>query len=132
QHSTLGGEDNEEEILGEGVLAEGILGEPKLEERDDSAPAAPEGSEGLRESKSAKLVWRPTEFEWVTWRVGELQEMEASMADYATACKRECADLRFVLLRMQTVLGKTRRLQKTLVESRREAEEALWGISAFE
>ncbi|KAG6839330.1 hypothetical protein C0991_003593 [Blastosporella zonata] len=64
-------------------------------------------------------------FERVTQRV------EAAMADYAAACKWECADLRFELLRMQTVLGETRQLQGTLVELRREAEEALWEILAF-
>ncbi|KAG6839309.1 hypothetical protein C0991_003796 [Blastosporella zonata] len=75
------------------ILGAGILGEPKLEERDDGAPVALEGSEESRESESAKLVWRPTnepatKFKQVTCRVGELQEMEASMADYANACKR--------------------------------------------
>ncbi|KAG6851938.1 hypothetical protein C0991_004785 [Blastosporella zonata] len=133
----LGGEDNEVEILGEGVLAEGILGEPKLEERDNGALVAPEESEGSGESESAKLVWwladeLATKFEQVTRRMGELRELEAAMPDYAAACKPECADLRFKLLRMQTVLGKTRWLQGTLVESRREAEEALWEILAFD
>ncbi|KAG6839101.1 hypothetical protein C0991_005771 [Blastosporella zonata] len=132
---TLGTEDNEEEVLGV-VSAEGILREPKLETRDDGAPVAPEGAEGDGESESAKLVWRPadkpaTKFKRVTQRVGEMREMETAMADYAAACKRECADLRFKLLGMHTVLGETRRLQGTLVEARREAEEALWEILAF-
>ncbi|KAG6863643.1 hypothetical protein C0991_004424 [Blastosporella zonata] len=82
---TLGTEDNEEEVLGVG-----ILGEPKLEERDDSVAAAPEGSQGPGESESAKSVWRPTDkpatkFERLTRRVGDLQEMEASMGDYTDA-----------------------------------------------
>ncbi|KAG6838574.1 hypothetical protein C0991_010480, partial [Blastosporella zonata] len=130
---TLGAEDNEGEVSGEG-----ISGVPKLEEeRDDGAPVAPEGAEGDGESESAKSVWRPadepaTEFAWVTWRVGELRELEAGMADYATTCERELAALRFDLLHLQTMLGETRRLQGTLVEARREAEEALWEISAFE
>ncbi|KAG6838577.1 hypothetical protein C0991_010470, partial [Blastosporella zonata] len=63
---TLGAEDEEEEILGAG-----ILGEPKLEEEDDGAPVAPGGSEGSGESESTKSVWRPadepaTEFGWLT------------------------------------------------------------------
>ncbi|KAG6838488.1 hypothetical protein C0991_010093, partial [Blastosporella zonata] len=119
------------------ILGAGILGEPKLEERDDGAPVTPEGSEESRESESAKLVWRltnepATEFKQVTRRVGELQEMEASMADYTNACERECTELQFALLRMQTTLGETWTLQGVLLESRREAEEALWGILAFE
>ncbi|KAG6849983.1 hypothetical protein C0991_010858, partial [Blastosporella zonata] len=130
---TLGVEDDKGEISGEG-----ILGVPRLEEeRDDGAPVAPEGAEGDGASESAKLVWRPadepaTEFEWVTRRVGELRELEAGMADYAATCERELAAMRFELLRLQTTLGETRRLQGTLVEARREAEEALWEISAFE
>ncbi|KAG6863543.1 hypothetical protein C0991_005208 [Blastosporella zonata] len=130
---TLGTEDDDEEILGKG-----ILGGPELEEeRDDGTPVAPEGVEGDGGSESAKSVWRPTdapatEFKRVTRRVGELRELEAGMANYAAACKRESAVLRFELLRLQTMLGKTRRLQETLVEARREAEEALWDISAFE
>ncbi|KAG6838586.1 hypothetical protein C0991_010411, partial [Blastosporella zonata] len=128
---TLGTEDEGEEVLGVG-----ISGEPVLEE-DDGAPVAPEVAEGSGESESAKSVWRPTdepatEFERVTRRVGELRELEAGMADYAAACERECADLRFALLRSQTMLGEARRQQEVLVEARREAEEALWGISAFE
>ncbi|KAG6850681.1 hypothetical protein C0991_010163, partial [Blastosporella zonata] len=134
---TLGAEGDEAEVLGEEISDEGILGVPKLEERDDGAPVAPEGVEGDGASESAKSVWRPadkpaTKFERVTRRVGELRELEASMADYAAACEWEYAALRFELLRMQTTLGKTRRLQGTLVEARREAEEALWEISAFE
>ncbi|KAG6851441.1 hypothetical protein C0991_009117, partial [Blastosporella zonata] len=140
--------DNEEEALRvpdlgegddkEGISGEGILGVPELEEeRDDGAPVAPEGAEGDGESESAKLVWRltdtpATEFEWVTRRVGELRELEARMADYAATCKRESAALRFELLRLQTMLGETRRLQGMLIEVRREAEEALWEILAFE
>ncbi|KAG6851706.1 hypothetical protein C0991_006878 [Blastosporella zonata] len=129
---TLGAEDDEGEILGEG-----ISGVPDLEERDDGAPVTPEGAEGDGASESAKSVWRPadepaTEFEWVTRRVGELRELEAGMADYAATCKRELAALRFELLRLQTTLGETRRLQGALVEARREAEEALWEILAFE
>ncbi|KAG6838294.1 hypothetical protein C0991_000418 [Blastosporella zonata] len=130
---TLGAEDDEGEVSGEG-----ILGVPKLEEeRDDGALVAPGGAEGDGESESAKSVWRPadepaTEFVWVTRRVGELRELEASMADYAATCKRESAALQFELLRLQTTLGETRRLQGVLVEARREAEEALWNISAFE
>ncbi|KAG6850887.1 hypothetical protein C0991_009953, partial [Blastosporella zonata] len=123
-----GAEDNEG-----GVLGEGILGVPKLDEGDDGALVAPEGAERDGESESAKSVWRPadepaTEFERVTQRVGELRELEAGMADYAAACERECADLRFTLLRSLTMLGQ----QGVLVEVRREAEEALWGILAFE
>ncbi|KAG6839975.1 hypothetical protein C0991_009930 [Blastosporella zonata] len=134
---TLGMGDNKEEVLEVEVLAGGILGGPKLEVRDDGTPVAPEGAEGNGESESAKSVWQPadrpaTEFERVTQRVGELREIEAAMADYAAACKQEYAALRFKLLRMQTILGETRRLQGTLVEVRREAEEALWEISAFE
>ncbi|KAG6859905.1 hypothetical protein C0991_012438, partial [Blastosporella zonata] len=129
----LGKGTDEEEILGEG-----ILGVPKLEEeRDDRAPVAPEVAEGDGESESARLVWRPvdepaTEFERVTRRVGELRELEAGMADYAATCERELAAMRFELLRLQTTLGETRRLQGTLVAARRETEEALWNISAFE
>ncbi|KAG6852159.1 hypothetical protein C0991_002555, partial [Blastosporella zonata] len=128
----LGRKDNKEEVLGVE-----ILGEPKLEERDDGTLVTLAGSEGSGEAESAKLVWQPTdvpatEFERVTWRVGELQEMEAAMADYAAACKWEYPDLRFELLHMQTVLGKTRWFQGTLVESGREAEKALWEILAFE
>ncbi|KAG6839109.1 hypothetical protein C0991_005728, partial [Blastosporella zonata] len=90
---TLGTEDEEEEVSGVG-----ILWAPKLEERDDGAPVTPEGSEGPGVSESTKLVWQltdkpATEFKWVTCRVGELQEMEASMADYAAACEQECANL---------------------------------------
>ncbi|KAG6838794.1 hypothetical protein C0991_008389 [Blastosporella zonata] len=131
---TLGAEDNE----GEEISGKGILGGPELEEeRDDGAPAAPEVAEGDRDSESAKSVWRPadepaTKFARVTRRVGELRELEASMADYAATCERESAALLFELLRLQTTLGKTRRLQGVLVEARREAEEALWNISAFE
>ncbi|KAG6851910.1 hypothetical protein C0991_005056, partial [Blastosporella zonata] len=130
---TLGAEDDKGEVLGEG-----ILGVPELEEeRDDGAPVAPEGSEGPGESESAKLVWRPTdepvtEFTRVTRRVGELRELEASMADYAATCERESAALCFELLCLQTTLGETRRLQGALIEARREAEEALWEILAFE
>ncbi|KAG6862987.1 hypothetical protein C0991_008991 [Blastosporella zonata] len=64
---TLGAEDNEGEVSGEGVS-----GVPQLEEeRDNGAPVAPEGAEGDGESESAKSVWRPadepaTEFKWVT------------------------------------------------------------------
>ncbi|KAG6838537.1 hypothetical protein C0991_010795, partial [Blastosporella zonata] len=129
----LGERDNEGEVSGEG-----ILGGPELEEeRDDGAPVAPAGAEGDGESESAKSVWRPadepaTEFAWVTRRVGELRELEALMADYAATCKQESAALQFELLRLQTTLGKTRRLQGVLVEARREAEEALWNILAFE
>ncbi|KAG6838873.1 hypothetical protein C0991_007772 [Blastosporella zonata] len=141
-------EDKEEEVLRvpdlgegndeEGILGEGILGGPKLEEeRDDGAPVAPEVAEGGRDSESAKLVWRladkpATEFARVTRRVGELRELEAGMADYAATCKRELAALHFELLHLQTTLGKTRQLQGALVEARREAEEALWDILAFE
>ncbi|KAG6863253.1 hypothetical protein C0991_007175 [Blastosporella zonata] len=99
---TLGAEDNEEEILGEGILRV-----PKLD------------GGGMM-------------FERVTRRVGESRELEAGMADYAAACEQEYAVLRFELLQLQTVLGKTRRLQGTLVEARREAEEALWEILAFD
>ncbi|KAG6839317.1 hypothetical protein C0991_003735, partial [Blastosporella zonata] len=130
--ATLGAEDDKAEVLGEG-----ILGVPELEERVDGAPVMPEGVEGDGASESARLVWWPTdkpatEFEWVTRGVGELRELEASMADYVATCKRESAALRFELLRLQTTLGKTRRLQEMLVEVRREAEEALWNILAFE
>ncbi|KAG6862580.1 hypothetical protein C0991_011484, partial [Blastosporella zonata] len=130
--SALGAEDDEEETLGEG-----ILGAPKLDEGDDGAPVAPEGAEGDGDLESAKSVWWPvdepaTEFERVTRRMGELRELEAGMADYAVACKREYAALQFELLRMQGILGKTRRLQGTLVEARQEAEEVLWEILAFE
>ncbi|KAG6851467.1 hypothetical protein C0991_008899 [Blastosporella zonata] len=130
---TLGAEDEGEEVSGVG-----ISGVPKLEEeRDDGAPVAPEGTEGDGASEPAKSVWRPadepaTEFERVTRRVGELRELEAGMADYAATCERELAVMRFELLRLQTTLGETRRLQGTLVEARREVEEALWEISAFE
>ncbi|KAG6863221.1 hypothetical protein C0991_007346 [Blastosporella zonata] len=101
------------------------------------APAAPEVAERGRESGSAKLVWRPadepaTEFKRVTRRVGELRELEAGMADYAATCEQELAALRLELLRLQTTLGKTRRLQGALIEVRREAEEALWEVPAFE
>ncbi|KAG6852165.1 hypothetical protein C0991_002523 [Blastosporella zonata] len=77
---TLGAEDEEE------VLGVGISGGPKLEERDDGAPVAPEGVAGSGESESARLVWRPTdelatEFKRVTRRVGELRELEARMAN---------------------------------------------------
>ncbi|KAG6862729.1 hypothetical protein C0991_010492, partial [Blastosporella zonata] len=122
----------------EGILGEGISGVPELEEeRDDGAPVAPEAAEGDGESESARSVWWPadepmTEFAWVTRRVGELRELEAGMADYAATCERELAALRFELLRLQTTLGETRRLQGMLVAARREAEEALWNISAFE
>ncbi|KAG6863363.1 hypothetical protein C0991_006447 [Blastosporella zonata] len=134
-------DNEEEEILGVPHLGKGdeeeeeILGVPELEEeRDDGAP---EVAEGDRDLESAKSVWRPadkpaTEFARVTQRVGELRELEASMADYAATCKQESLALRFKLLRLQTTLGETRRLQQTLVEARREAEEALWNISAFE
>ncbi|KAG6852156.1 hypothetical protein C0991_002584 [Blastosporella zonata] len=133
---TLSAEDNGEEISDAGVSDAGILGEPKLEEGDDGAPVAPEVAEGDRRLESARSVWRPTdkpatEFARVTQRVGELRELEAGMADYAAACERECADLRFALLRSQTMLGEAWRQQGVLVEARREAEEALWGISAF-
>ncbi|KAG6851993.1 hypothetical protein C0991_004352 [Blastosporella zonata] len=130
---TLGVEDDEGEVSGVG-----ILGGPKLEEeRDDGTPVAPEVAEGDGASESTKLVWRPTdvpttEFEQVTRRVGELRELEAGMADYAAACEQESAALWFKLLHLQTTLGETRRLQETLVEARREAEEALWEILAFE
>ncbi|KAG6839127.1 hypothetical protein C0991_005539, partial [Blastosporella zonata] len=121
----------------EGILGEGILGGPKLEERVDGALVAPEGVEGDGTSEPAKLVWRltdelATDFKRVTRRVGELRELEALMADYAATCEREYAALRFELLRLQTTLGKTRRLQGMLVEARQEAEEALWEILAFE
>ncbi|KAG6838473.1 hypothetical protein C0991_001927 [Blastosporella zonata] len=140
---TLGAEDDKGEIpgvpdLGEGNNEEGILGGPELEEeRDDGAPVTPEVAEGDGASESARSVWRPadepaTEFEWVTRRVGELRELEAGMADYAATCKRELAAMRFELLHLQTTLGGTRRLQGVLIEARREAEEALWDISAFE
>ncbi|KAG6851807.1 hypothetical protein C0991_005854 [Blastosporella zonata] len=127
-----GAEDNK--VL---VLGEEISGMPDLGEGDNGAPVAPEGVAGDGASESAKLVWRPTnepatEFEQVTRRVGELRELEAGMADYAAACKQESAALRFELLHLQTTLGKTRRLQGTLVEARREVEEALWEILAFE
>ncbi|KAG6848858.1 hypothetical protein C0991_012406, partial [Blastosporella zonata] len=136
-------DDKAEEIpgvpdLGEGNDEEGILGGPKLaEERDDGAPVAPEGAEGDGESESAKSVWQladepATEFKWVTRGVGELRELETGMADYAATCEWELAALRFKLLRLQTTLGETRRLQGTLVEARQEAEEALWEILAFE
>ncbi|KAG6838735.1 hypothetical protein C0991_009089, partial [Blastosporella zonata] len=141
---TLGAEDDEAREIpgvpnsGKGNNEEGILGGPKLEEeRDDGAPAAPEGAEGDGESESAKSVWRPadkpvTEFERVTRRVGELRELEAGMANYAASCERELAALHFELLRLQTTLGETRQLQGALIEARREAEEALWEVSAFE
>ncbi|KAG6863050.1 hypothetical protein C0991_008562 [Blastosporella zonata] len=134
---TLGMGDDKEEVLGMEILAGGILGGPKLEERDDGAPVAPEVAEGDGESESAKSVWRPTdepatEFERVTRCVGELRELEVAMTDYAAACEQEYAALKFELLQMQTVLGKTRHLQGTLVEARQEAEEALWEILAFE
>ncbi|KAG6839179.1 hypothetical protein C0991_005183, partial [Blastosporella zonata] len=129
---TLGAEDEEGEIPGAG-----ISGEPELEEEDAGAPVAPEGSEGSGESESARSVWRPTdeavtEFGQLTRRVGELGEMEMAVTAYADACERECADLRFALLRSQTMLGEARRQQEVLAGARREAEEALWGISAFE
>ncbi|KAG6848899.1 hypothetical protein C0991_012358, partial [Blastosporella zonata] len=140
--------DDGEGISGEGILGvpdlgersdeEGISGGPELEEeRDDGAPVTPEGAEGDGESESAKSVWRPTdkpatEFEQVTRRVGELRELEAGMADYAASCERELAALCFELLRLQTTLGETRQLQGALIEARREAEEALWEVSAFE
>ncbi|KAG6839025.1 hypothetical protein C0991_006503, partial [Blastosporella zonata] len=130
---TLGAEDDEGEVSGEG-----ILGVPELEEeRDDGAPAAPEVAERGRDSESVRLVWRladepVTEFEWVTRRVGELRELEARMANYAATCEWELAALRFELLRLQTTLGETRRLQGALIEVRREAEEVLWEVSAFE
>ncbi|KAG6839289.1 hypothetical protein C0991_004117 [Blastosporella zonata] len=128
----LGAEDDEGEVSGEG-----ILGVPKLDEGDDGAPVAPEGPEGDGGSESPKLVWRPTdkpatEFARVTWRVGELRELEAAMANYAATCEQESAALRFQLLRLQTMLGETRQLQGMLIEARREAEEVLWDISAFE
>ncbi|KAG6838096.1 hypothetical protein C0991_001851, partial [Blastosporella zonata] len=129
----LGEGDDEERILGEG-----ILGGPKLEEeRDDGAPVTPEVAEEGRDSESARSVWQPadepvTEFERVTRRVGELRELEAGMANYAASCERELAALRFELLRLQTTLGETRRLQGALIEARREAEEALWEVPAFE
>ncbi|KAG6863228.1 hypothetical protein C0991_007311, partial [Blastosporella zonata] len=136
-------DDEAEEVsgvpdLGEGVNEEGILGGPEPEEeRDDGAPVAPEVAEGDGESESARSVWRladepMTEFARVTRRVGELRELEAGMADYAATCERELAALQFELLRLQTTLGETRRLQGALVAARREAEEALWEISAFE
>ncbi|KAG6838478.1 hypothetical protein C0991_011283, partial [Blastosporella zonata] len=132
-------DDEAEEIpgvpdLGKGDDKEGILGGPKLEEeRDDGAPVAPEVAEGDGDSESARSVWRPvTEFEQVTRRVGELRELEAGMANYAASCERELAALRFELLRLQTTLGETRRLQGALIEARREAEEALWEVPAFE
>ncbi|KAG6862755.1 hypothetical protein C0991_010346 [Blastosporella zonata] len=107
------------------------------EERDDGASVAPEVVEVDGASESARSVWRPadepaTEFERVTRRVGELRELEAGMADYAATCEQELAAMRFELLRLQTTLGETRRLQGALIEARREAEEALWDISAFE
>ncbi|KAG6862732.1 hypothetical protein C0991_010486 [Blastosporella zonata] len=141
---TLGAEDDEAgEIprvpdLGEGNDEEGISRGPDLaEERDDGAPVTPEGAEGDGESESAKSVWRPAdkpamEFERVTRRVGELRELEAGMADYAATCERELAAMRFELLRLQTTLGETRQLQGVLIEARREAEEVLWEVSAFE
>ncbi|KAG6850399.1 hypothetical protein C0991_010410, partial [Blastosporella zonata] len=130
---TPGAEDEEGEILGEGVS-----GVPELEEeRDDGAPAVPEVAERGGDSESAWLVWRPAdepvmEFKRVTRRVGELRELEAGMANYAASCERELAALRFELLRLQTTLGETRRLQGALIEARREAEEALWEVLAFE
>ncbi|KAG6839086.1 hypothetical protein C0991_006125 [Blastosporella zonata] len=108
----LGAEDDEGEVLGEGVL-----GVPELEEeRDDGTPAAPEVAERGGDSESARLVWRPadepvTEFKRVTRRVGELRELETGMADYAATCERELAAMRFELLRLQTMLGETRWLQ---------------------
>ncbi|KAG6838058.1 hypothetical protein C0991_002252, partial [Blastosporella zonata] len=128
----LGAEDNEGAVSGEG-----ISGVPELDKGDDGAPVAPEGAERDGESESAKLVWRltdepVTEFTRMTRRVGELRELEASMADYAATCKRESAALRSELLRLQTTLGETRQLQGTLIEARQEVEEALWEISAFE
>ncbi|KAG6839215.1 hypothetical protein C0991_004820 [Blastosporella zonata] len=128
---TLGAEDEEE------VSGVGILGVPDLGEGDDSAPVVPEGVARDGKSESAKSVWRltdvpATEFERVTQRVGELRELEASMADYAATCKRESVALQFELLHLQTTLGETWRLQEMLVEVRREAEEALWDILAFE
>ncbi|KAG6838123.1 hypothetical protein C0991_001705, partial [Blastosporella zonata] len=145
----LGEGDDDEGVLGEGISGvpeleearndkEGVSGVPDLEEeRDDGAPVAPEVAEGDGQSESARSVWRPadepaTEFEWVTRRVGELRELEVGMADYAATCERELAARRFELLRLQTTLGETRRLQGMLVAARREAEEALWDISAFE
>ncbi|KAG6863309.1 hypothetical protein C0991_006819, partial [Blastosporella zonata] len=129
---TLGAGDDKEEVSGVG-----ILGGPKLEERDDGTRVAPEVVEGDGESELAKSVWWPadepaTKFERVTRRVGKMREMEAAMADYAAVCERKYAALQFKLLQMQTVLGETRRLHGTLVEARQEAEEALWEISAFE
>ncbi|KAG6838276.1 hypothetical protein C0991_000601, partial [Blastosporella zonata] len=124
--------------LGEGNDKEGISGGPELEEeRDNGAPVAPERAEGDGESESTKLVWRladepVTEFERVTRRVGELRELEAGMANYAASCEQELAALRFELLRLQTMLGETQRLQGALIEARREAEEALWEVPAFE
>ncbi|KAG6838297.1 hypothetical protein C0991_000390, partial [Blastosporella zonata] len=124
--------------LGKRSYDKGISGGPELEEeRDDGAPVAPEGAEGDGELESTKSAWRPTdkpatEFERVTRRVGELRELEAGMADYAASCERELAALRFELLRLQTTLGETHQLQGVLIEVRREAEEALWDISAFE
>ncbi|KAG6849986.1 hypothetical protein C0991_010849, partial [Blastosporella zonata] len=112
---TLGAEDDEGEILGEG-----ILGVPELEEeRDDGAPVAPEGAEGDGESESANSVWWPAEKP-----VTEFKRV--------TRCERELAALHFELLRLQTTLGETWQLQGALIEARREAEEALWEVSAFE
>ncbi|KAG6862805.1 hypothetical protein C0991_010096 [Blastosporella zonata] len=104
---------------------------------DEGALVAPEVTEGDGESESAKSVWQltdelATEFERVTRRVEELREIEVAMANYAATCKREYAVPRFELLRMQTVLGETRRLQRTLLQARQEVEEALWEILAFE
>ncbi|KAG6862712.1 hypothetical protein C0991_010681, partial [Blastosporella zonata] len=140
-----GGDDKEGPVAGPSkeipaappTLGTEVLGEPVLEEEDNGAPVAPEVVEGSGELDSAKSVWRPTdepatEFERVTRRVGELRELEVGMADYAATCKRELAAMRFELLRLQTMLGETWRLQGTLVEVRREVEEALWEISAFE
>ncbi|KAG6862771.1 hypothetical protein C0991_010265, partial [Blastosporella zonata] len=85
---TLGAEDEGEEVSGAG-----ISGVPELEEeRDDSAPVAPEGAEGDGASEPTKSVWRPvdepaTEFKRVTRRVGELRELEAGMANYAVTCE---------------------------------------------
>ncbi|KAG6851657.1 hypothetical protein C0991_007292, partial [Blastosporella zonata] len=151
----LGKGGDEGEILGEGISGvpdleeerddgEGVSGVERDDgegvsgvERDDGAPVAPGVAEGDGQSESARSVWRPadkpaTEFEWVTRRVGELRELEVGMADYAATCERELAARRFELLRLQTTLGETRRLQEMLVAARREAEEALWDISAFE
>ncbi|KAG6863544.1 hypothetical protein C0991_005196 [Blastosporella zonata] len=85
---TLGAEDDEGEVSGEGIL--GVL---KLVERDDGAPVTPEVAEGDGASESAKSVWQPTDepatkFARVTRRVGELRELEASMADYAATCEQ--------------------------------------------